>query len=325
MNPNKFETKTTQPRTAAHVEAPKVDLDEMAERSQPLLDPGRFAPRNEEELERLARRYYFSMKLPESYYPKKYDDRWTDWAIEQGVARAYIAMLEGDAIGVGPVMSIKHIHVINGVSTMSADLMFGRMLATRVLRRDDFTLKADKTQCEIVIGVLTRKPENRLVIVAKYEDFKHLHNKDNWRNDPEAQLVARAKTRSCKRHAPDLFVGLYSREEMQDMREDVAAGVYDVPSEFVPPHASSEANPTKPAPTTEPAQETPAKPVFDREQREAARVLLGEIRGLVAPVEPEEIEALRGRVRAFDGTEAHPFLVVAWNASGILNPAQVAT
>ncbi len=322
MKENKFPVHTTQPRTAAHVEAPKVDLDEMAERSQPLLDPGRFAPRNEEELERLARRYYFSMKLPESYYPKKYDDRWTDWAIEQGVARAYIAMLEGDAIGVGPVMSIKHIHVINGVSTMSADLMFGRMLATRVLRRDDFTLKADKTQCEIVIGVLTRKPENRLVIVAKYEDFKHLHNKDNWRNDPEAQLVARAKTRSCKRHAPDLFVGLYSREEMQDMREDVAAGVYDVPSEFVPPHASNEASPTKPVLATEPAQEAPARPVFDRA---AGLALLNEIRGLVAPVEPEEIEALRARLKSFEGTAAAEPLAQAWNASGILNPAQVAT
>jgi hypothetical protein len=203
------------------------------------------------------RRYYFSMKLPDSYYPKKYEDRWTDWAIEQGIARAYIAMLEGDAIGVGPVMSIKHIHVINGVSTMSADLMFGRMLSTRVLKRDDYTLKADKTQCEIVIGVLSRKPENRLVVVAKYEDFKHLHKKDNWMNDPEGMLVARAKSRACKRHAPDLFVGLYSREEMQDMREDVAAGVYEVPGEFMPPRAQASDDMSHTRPVAQ--QETPAQ------------------------------------------------------------------
>ena len=313
----------TQTRTAAHVESAKVDLEAMAERTQPLLDPGRFAPQTEEALERLARRYYFSMRLPDSYYPKKYDDRWTDWAIEQGVSRAYIAMLEGDAIGVGPVMAIKNIHMINNVPTMSADLMFGRMLSTRVLKRDDYTLEADKTQCKIVIGVLSRRPENRLVVTAKYEDFKHLHGKDNWRNDPEGMLVARAKSRSCKLHAPDLFVGLYSREEMNDLREDVAAGVYEVPLEMMPPvQESTEQNPTKPIATPETPQEAPTKPVFDRA---AGIALLNEIRTVSEVIEPDQIEALRTRVKSFDGTPAADPLAEAWNKSGVLNPAQVAT
>ena len=325
MNSDKFAAKPmVQPRAAAHVEPPKINLEEMAERTQALLDPGRFAPRNEEELERLARRYYFSMKLPDSYYPKKYEDRWTDWAIEQGIARAYIAMLEGDAIGVGPVMSIKHIHVINGVSTMSADLMFGRMLSTRVLRRDDYTLKADKTQCEIVIGALSRKPENRLVVTAKYEDFKHLHSKDNWRNDPEAQLVARCKTRTCKRHAPDLFVGLYSREEMQDMREDVAAGVYEVPGEFMPPKeeaVSTEGNPTKPIVATETPQES-AKPGPTRADREA---LHARLRATTDAVTPEDVAALRAQVELYRSAEiSFANLVATWDANENLRPFAVA-
>ena len=313
----------TQTRTVAHVEPAKVDLEAMAERTQPLLDPGRFAPQTEEALERLARRYYFSMRLPDSYYPKKYDDRWTDWAIEQGVSRAYIAMLEGDAIGVGPVMAIKNIHMINNVPTMSADLMFGRMLSTRVLKRDDYTLEADKTQCKIVIGVLSRRPENRLVVTAKYEDFKHLHGKDNWRNDPEGMLVARAKSRSCKRHAPDLFVGLYSREEMNDLREDVAAGVYEVPLEMMPPaQESTEQNPTKPIVATPGTpQGEPAKPVFDRE---AGSALLREIRGVSETIEAASIEALHKRVLTFFNTPAYEPLIEAWNASGVLNPALVA-
>lgn len=300
-------------------EPAKVNLEEMAERTQGLLDPGRFAPRNEEELERLARRYYFSMKLPDSYYPKKYEDRWTDWAVEQGIARAYIAMLEGDAIGVGPVMSIKHIHVINGVSTMSADLMFGRMLSTRVLRRDDYTLKADKTKCEIVIGVLTRKPENRLVVEAKYEDFKHLHKKDNWMNDPEAQLVARAKSRACKRHAPDLFVGLYSREEMADLAEDLRAGAaIQVPEEFTP--RSTESRPG-PIVATETPQEASVKPGPTKADYDTLIALLPLVSESVTP---DEIEALRVRVEAFAGMQvAHAKLTAAWNANGNLNPAQV--
>lgn len=294
-------------RSAGVVEAPKVDLDEMAERSQVLLDPGRFAPKDEEALERLARRYYFSMKLPDSYYPKKYEDRWKDWAIEQGIAKAYIAMLEGDAIGIGPVMAIKHIHVINGISTLSADLMFGRMLATRVLRRDDFTLKADKTQCEIVIGVKTRPVAERLVVSAKYEDFKHLHGKDNWRNDPEGMLVARAKSRSCKRHAPDLFVGLYSREEIQDLVEDRRAGVsVEVPAEFMP--AVDEYS-REPIPTTEPAQEAPATPTVDLE---AGRKLYAEIKAAGDATTAEQIADWRARAMPFVGTAAYPELAKLW-------------
>ncbi len=313
------------------IEAPKasaVNLEEMAERTQSLLDPGRFAPRNEEELERLARRYYFSMKLPDSYYPKKYDDRWADWAVEQGVARAYIAMLEGDAIGVGPVMAIRQIHVINGVSTMSADLMFGRMLSTRVLRRDDYTLKADKTQCEIVIGVLSRKPENRLVVLAKYEDFKHLHNKDNWRNDPEGMLVARAKSRACKRHAPDLFVGLYSREEMQDLADDVRAGVSVVPDEFMPqPSGELPVEAPKAATTNVP---TPEASVATRERtveewRAAFADLMKHIKGANDSTAPGQIDAMRAELARFDDAHGRTKLLEAWTANGLLGAAEVAS
>lgn len=307
-------------RSAGVVEAPKVDLDEMATRSQGVLDTGRFRPRDEEGLERLARRYYFSMALPASYYPKKYEDRWQEWAIEQGVSRAYIAMLDGDAIGVHPSMAIRQIHVINGVPTMSADLMFGRLLATGLLRRDDFSIVATKTECVLTIGIATRKPDARMAISCKYEDFKHLHGKDNWRNDPEAMLVARAKSRAVRRYAPDLLVGVYSTEEMQDARASAAVGVYEVPAEFMPGGNDVPIEPP-PVPATEQAQGAPAVPVFDRE---AGIALLKEIRGVSDAIEPAQIEALRARVKTFEGTPAHDPLVEAWSKSGVLNPAQVA-
>jgi hypothetical protein len=323
MKDARFEGKPMQVRTAAYVEpvASKIDLEDMAERSQPLLDPGRFAPRNEEELERLARRYYFSMKLPDSYYPKKYDDRWTDWAIEQGIAKAYIAMLEGDAIGIGPVMAIKHIHIINGISTLSADLMFGRMLATRVLRRDDFTLKADKMQCEIVIGVKTRPVAERLVVLAKYEDFKHLHGKDNWRNDPEGMLVARAKSRACKRHAPDLFVGLYSREEIQDLADDRRAGLaIEVPNEFMPTGEHSR----EPI-FTEPTQDTPASPTKPARTKADFDALMARVKGASDAITPDDIVVLRAEIDLWaDDPKNHAHFVRAWQQNGALNPAQVA-
>jgi hypothetical protein len=313
------------PRAAKVIErvSEHESLEAMAERTQPLLDSGRFAPKNEEDLERLARRYYFSMRLPASYYPAKHEDRWTDWAIEQGIARAYIAMLEGDAIGVGPVMAIKNIHMINGIPTMSADLMFGRMLATRVLRRDDFTLVADKTKCVLTIGVLTRKIENRLVIEAKLEDFKHLHGKDNWKHHPEDMLVARAKSRACKRHAPDLFVGLYSREEIQDLQDDLRAGVpVEVPAEFMPRGEShTEPPPVAPVSVAETVQGAPA--VADVEQTKRELNALGKrISEASDSISIEEIEKLRAEVERFNGVApvGYGVLIAKWNAVGFLGP-----
>lgn len=202
-------------------------LEDIATRTQPILDAGRYQPQDEEGLERLARRCYRSGMLPDSYYPRDLSRRWDKDYVEQGIAKAYLAMLKGAVLGIHPSEAIWQIHVINGRPTLSADLMFGRLLATGILRRDDFTLKADKTRCEIVIGVRSRVSAERMIIEAKYEDFKHLHRKENWQNDPEAMLVARAKARACRRYAPDIFVGVYATEEARDFREDRAAGRYE--------------------------------------------------------------------------------------------------
>lgn len=323
MQADKFKAVAGQTITKA---APRAEgLEAMAERTQAVLDAGRFQPKDEDGLERLARRYYFSMALPASYYPKERKDIWTDWAIEQGTSRAYIAMLDGAAIGVHPSMAIRQIHVINGVPTMSADLMFGRMLATGLLRRDDYTLEASKTHCKIVIGVVTRKLENRLVVEAKYEDFKHLHKKDNWTNDPEGMLVARCKSRSVKRHAPDLLVGVYSTEEMHDAREDAKAGVYEVPAEFMPQDSPIEAPPVAPAPVVETAQGVAAAVDVEQVKREL-NALGKRLDEASDSVSTEEVAELRGKVESFNGLApiGYGVLVKKWNANAFLGPYAVA-
>lgn len=222
-------------QSVAHAEKPPhtPSLDDIASRTQAVLDAGKYQPKDEDGLRRLARDYYMSGMLPDAYYPKDMSRRWDKAYIEQGTAKAYIAMLKGAVMGIHPSEAIWQIHVINGRPTISADLMFGRMLATGILRRDDFTLEADKTRCKIVIGVRTRLPAERLVIEAKYEDFKHLHRKENWQNDPEGMLVARCKSRACKRYAPDVFVGVYATEEARDFREDRAAGRLEDPADRI--------------------------------------------------------------------------------------------
>lgn len=199
-----------------------------------VLDAGRFQPKDEDGLFLLAERFYRSGFLPDAYYPKEAKQRWEKWPMEQGITKAYLAMLKGAAMGILPSEAIWQIHIINNRPSPSADLMWGRMLAMGILRRDDFTIQANKTYCKLVIGVKTRAAAERIEIEAKHEDFKHLHSKDNWKNHPEDMLVARAKARACRRYAPDIFAGVYSIEEMRDMRADQKAGVYEVPDAMMP-------------------------------------------------------------------------------------------
>lgn len=330
MNANKFAAKVDT-RMAAHVEAPRVDLDEMAMRSQGVLDAGRYQPADEQGLEGLARRYYMSGTLPDSYYPGKdvapvpvpgqpgriMAARWASHWIEAGTSRAFIVMLFGAGLGILPSLAIWAIHVINGRPCPSADFMWARMLATGILRRDDFSIEASRTACKIVIGTRTRPVAERLVVEAKYEDFKHLHGKDNWKNHPEDMLVARAKSRACRRYAPDIFAGVYSAEEMRSGREDAAAGIYEVPEEMLPGDT-----PPATAPAPETPQDAPATPAMTREE---GRALRDDIKAAGDSITPEQVEALRARVTRAKECEFYGKLVEAWNANEVLGSLEVAS
>ena len=309
MNPMKSTIPVAKP---IEREVPKVDLEAMAERSQSVLDAGRFQPKDEDGLERLARRYYYSGTLPDSYYPKNYADRWKEGWADAGISKAFVVMLYGAAIGILPSLAIWCVHIINGRPCPSADFMFGRMLATGILRRDDFSLEADKTRCKIVIGIKTRAEKDRIVVEAKYEDFKHLHGKDTWRNDPEAQLVARAKSRATRRYAPDSFTGVYSVEEMHDVRDDAAAKVdYEVPPNMMPTDGGQD---LVPVPTAKESGQgmAEAAPVVDRAAD--AATLLEEIKAADAQ---SDWESLKARAAGFVGTEFHGAMQEAWRG----NPA----
>lgn len=326
MQANRFDPKFKtegQTRTVAHVEAPKVDLEAIAEHSQRRYDAGRFAPKDEDALWRLAETWYWSMLLPASYYPQderaKYAKEWAD----RGIARAVIVMRYGASLGVLPEIAIRQIYIVEGQPSPAASLMLALAFSSGVLKRQDWRIvKSDATECQIeLFGASRLKPE---AVVAKYEEYKHLHNKTNWKNYPQDMLVARATSRAMRRYFPDQFGGVYAAEERVDFRADRAAGHYDDPTERILAAVDAPQDVAPPAPATEPTQEAPAQPLYGPEERRRAKALAEEIRGVSETIEPEQIEALRARVKAFEGTPAHEPLIVAWNASGVLNPAQVA-
>ena len=304
--------KSTIPVTVAKTierDASRINLEEIADNTQKRYDAGRFAPKDEDALWRLAETWYFAMLLPQAYYPDdnraRYEKQWAD----RGISRAVIVMRYGASLGVLPEQAIRQIYIVEGQPSPSASLMLALAFGSGLLRRQDWRItKSDAVECTIeLFGTTRAKPE---YVVARFDEYKHLHNKTNWKNYPQDMLVARATSRAMRRYFPDMFGGVYCAEERVDIRADRAAGQHEDITERILAAVDEPTDPTPPPPVA-PTQE-PVAPIVDRGADAAA--LLEEIKTADAQ---SDWESLKTRAAGFVGTEFHGAMQEAWRG----NPA----
>jgi hypothetical protein len=290
-------------------DASRINLEEIADNTQKRYDAGRFAPKDEDALWRLAETWYYAMLLPQAYYPDdnraRYDKQWAD----RGISRAVIVMRYGASLGVLPEQAIRQIYIVEGQPSPSASLMLALAFGSGLLRRQDWRItKSDAAECTIeLFGTTRAKPE---YVIARFDEYKHLHKKTNWQNYPQDMLVARATSRAMRRYFPDMFGGVYCAEERVDIRADRAAGQHEDITERILAAVDEPTEPVPPPPVA-PTQE-PAAPVVDRS--EDATTLLKEIQSADAQ---SDWESLKTRAAGFVGTEFHGAMQEAWRS----NPA----
>lgn len=160
-------------------------------------------------------------------------------------------VLYGAELGLGPMQSLNSIHVIEGRTAMSPELM--RAMVARHGHRID-VLENSNTVCEVE-G--TRSDTGSTAKVRwTMEDAKMagLAGKNNWKTYPRAMLLARATSELCRIVFPDVIAGLsYTPEEVSSI-----AGVEYVESVPEPQHAE------KPAAESFEIEEI-TEPVFEEE------------------------------------------------------------
>lgn len=261
------QTRPAPATTPAHVMQDKMPdlsalLREVAEKTTQRYDAGRFAPKSAEELWSLAEDWYLSGLLPAAYYPKQ-GDRWAKQWRDQGVTKAVIVMRYGASLGVLPEQSVRQIYIVEGQPAPSAALMLSMAIAGGMLKREDWRIvEASRAKVAIELFGTTRGKTER--VEAKFEDYKHLHHKDNWKNYPEDMLLARATSRAMRRYFPDVFAGVYAAEERVDMRQDRVAGRIEDPVERILGMADAPEEPTPEPPPAARAEDTAdAAPPFD--------------------------------------------------------------
>lgn len=136
-------------------------------------------------------------------------------------------ILYGQELGLGPMQSLNSIHVIEGRTAMSPELM--RAMVARHGHRID-VIENSATACEVK-GVRSDTGSTATVRWTM-EDAKlaGLVGKNNWKNYPRAMLLARATSELCRIVFPDIIAGLsYTPEEVASIE-----GVEYVPDDIVP-------------------------------------------------------------------------------------------
>lgn len=121
-------------------------------------------------------------------------------------------ILYGSELGLGPMQSLNSIHVIEGRTAMSPELM--RAMVARHGHRID-VLQNTNEVCEVK-GV---RADTGSTATVKWsiEDARMagLAGKNNWKTYPRAMLLARATSELCRIVFPDVIAGLsYTPEEV---------------------------------------------------------------------------------------------------------------
>lgn len=165
--------------------------------------------------------------------------------------RAVAKMLYGAELGIGPMVALMDIDIIEGAPSPSANLIGGLIKKSR--RYNYRVRESTAIRCAIEFferdgdawesaGVSTYTWEQASAVKDKYG--KALTSKPVWQSYPDAMLFARAMTAGARKFCPDVFGGaaIYTAEELgAPVEYNPATGT--MTAQVVPP-------PALPAPVT---------------------------------------------------------------------------
>lgn len=187
------------------------------------------------------------------FVPKAYRDN---------APAAAAAMLAGRELGLPPMTSLRHVQVVEGSPSLSAEYKRARVTASGH-RIDVDELTTEK--CVLTGYRSGRKPLTITYTIADARRANLVKSRGAWETRPRRMLFARASTEICDFMFPDLTNGLPTTELLEADAEDGVGG-YDEHPAAAPQRVTSEqirarrpqaATATVVAPGSSPAPATP--------------------------------------------------------------------
>ena len=181
---------------------PKTEIARLEQTK--LAKPMGFSPDNLQEAFKLAETLVSSGFLPSAVSTP---------------AQALAIILAGRDFGLSPMQSFRGLHVIEGTVSMSADLMVARVLSSglsKYFRR----IEGDGS---IATYETHRKGDPEPIrlsftaVEARAADLIGNDRKKNWKKYPAAMLRARAKSALARDVYPEIFFGIYTPDESEEI------------------------------------------------------------------------------------------------------------
>ena len=178
----------------------------------------------------------------------------------------------GESLGLTPATALINIYNVNGMPAMKADLKLA--LAKKHPEYAGCTIKSDANQCTVEMKRKLPSGEIETIIstfTMKDAERAGLLKKDNWQKYPARMLKARAVSYAVNDLFPDVFFGLLSKEEAEEIEAPKATvkakekeipeqkfsrvEEYHYPEDIVYEVISDTENETAPEPASEPEPE----------------------------------------------------------------------
>jgi hypothetical protein len=135
-------------------------------------------------------------------------------ALQRRPEAVLAALMSGAERGLGPMESLRSIHIIEGRPTLSAEIQRALVLAAG----HEIVIVEQNAQRATLQGRRrgsdSTSPEFTWTIDRARR--ARLLQKDNWVKYPEGMLLARASSELCRAVFPDVIAGLPSTEEVSD-------------------------------------------------------------------------------------------------------------
>lgn len=164
---------------------------------------------------------------------------------------ALVIILTGRELGLAPLQALRSISVVEGKPTLSADLLLALAYKSGLCTGYEIVELTDE-KCTVQISRNGQvKPQYSYTIEEARK--AGLANRPNWQRHTKAMLRARATSAACRAYFPDVVLGLYTPDELEDLSPVVseAAPVIITPAPRVVEAAlAMQALPASPAPAS---------------------------------------------------------------------------
>lgn len=128
---------------------------------------------------------------------------------------ALVIIMTGRELGLLPLQALRSISVVEGKPTLSADLLLALAYKSgHCTGYDILELTEEKCVVQISRNGQVKAPYSYTIEEARKAG---LANRPNWTRHTKAMLRARATAAACRAYFPDVVLGLYTPDELEDL------------------------------------------------------------------------------------------------------------